>query len=183
MFASRGRENHPVKRSLTPLRRRGIVCLHRRGIPPRQAELDTPPKEGNDSPSPVTVLFQQTRHNHPVKRSLTPLHRRGIVCLHRREIICLQRRGKPPRQAPACHPSRGGELLGQTYITADFKYNKIKNPLVAHIDSIFEETVRKTLLPRHENQPSPSNKPFLTRSRVMLAGNGTDRTNNTMSVS
>ena len=51
------RGHHPVKRSLTPLRRRGIVRLHRRGIglcrygtPPRQAELDTPPQEGNLPP-------------------------------------------------------------------------------------------------------------------------------------
>ena len=39
--------------------------------PPRQAELDTPPQEGN--------WLVQNSHDHPVKRSLTPLHRRGIA--------------------------------------------------------------------------------------------------------
>ena len=38
--------------------------------PPRQAELDTPPEEGN--------CLVQIRSHHPVKRSLTPLQRRGI---------------------------------------------------------------------------------------------------------
>ena len=85
--------NHPVRLRLPPLRRRGIVCLHRRGIggaersrwyrpgtttpsgfachpstggelagteptqPPRQAELDTPPQEGNTTPTNYHECF------------------------------------------------------------------------------------------------------------------------------
>ena len=69
--------------------------------PPRQAELDTPPKEGNcrlrfgelegasgctpprqaelDTPLEEGNCLVQIRGHHPVKRSLTPLQRRGIA--------------------------------------------------------------------------------------------------------
>ena len=76
------RHNHPVKLRLPPLHRRGIGGAGGRdgtdpAQPPRQAELDTPPQEGNWWRGAVEMV--QTRHNHPVKRSLTPLHRRGMV--------------------------------------------------------------------------------------------------------
>ena len=96
------RGHHPVRRSLTP--------LHRRGIPPRQAKPDTPPQEGNcrhyacadtrqpprqakpDTPPQEGNCRVQIRGNHPVKRSLTPLQRRGI----------------PPRQAKPDTPPQEG---------------------------------------------------------------------------
>ena len=88
--------HHPVKRSLTSPPQEGnclvqiaggiattpssgachpsiggrLPCADT-GPPPRQAELDTPPQEGN--------CLVQIRGHHPVKRSLTPLHRRGIA--------------------------------------------------------------------------------------------------------
>ena len=65
------RSHHPVKRSLTPLHRRGIASADTK-IPPRQAELDTPPQEGNCS-------VQIRCSNHPVGLRPPPLHRRGIA--------------------------------------------------------------------------------------------------------
>ena len=61
--------------------------------PPRQAELDTPPEEGNCSPPEEGNCLVQIRHNHPVKRSLTPLQRKGI----------------PPRQASPDTPPEEGD--------------------------------------------------------------------------
>ena len=99
--------HHPVKRSLTPLQRRGIDASRGGELllwfgelggasgctPPRQAELDTPPQEGN--------CFVQIRGHHPVRRSLTPLRRRGIA-------LCRYEDTTP--SSGAWHPSRGREL-------------------------------------------------------------------------
>ena len=74
------RYNHPVKRSLTP--------LHRRGIPPRQAEPATPPQEGNTTPSSFACHPSTGGEYHPVRRSLPPLHRRGIAG-YRRDAIAV----------------------------------------------------------------------------------------------
>ena len=63
--------------------------------PPRQASPATPPKEGN--------WLVQNPHDHPVKRSLTPLHRRGIS---------WYRIHTTTPSGCACHPSEGGELAG-----------------------------------------------------------------------
>ena len=63
--------------------------------PTRQAELATPPKEGN--------CLEQIRGNHPVKRSLPPLRRRGIA---------LSRYEATTPSGFACHLSTGGELPG-----------------------------------------------------------------------
>ena len=74
------RHNHPVGLRPPPLHRRGMVRHHTytdTTQTPRRASPATPPQEGNGS---GTILIQ-TRHNHPVKRSLTPLHRRGISLL------------------------------------------------------------------------------------------------------
>ena len=116
LFVSAGEGYHPAKLRLPPLRRRGIICLHRRGIPPRQASLATPPQEGNYlspqegnttpssfacHPSTGGELFASTGGEyHPVKLRLPPLHRRGIVC--------LRRRGTPPRQAELDTPPKEG---------------------------------------------------------------------------
>ena len=61
--------------------------------PPRQASPATPPQEGN--------CLKQTRHNHPVKLRLPPLHRRGIAS---------SRHATTTPSSFACHPSTGGEL-------------------------------------------------------------------------
>ena len=152
------RGNHPVRRSLPPLHRRGIIRHYTytdTRQPPRQAEPATPPQEGNNpalylyryeatTPSggachPSTggewsgTILIQIRGNHPVRRSLPPLHRRGMV----RHYTYTDTR-QPPRQAEpatplqegngpalylyryeattpsggACHPSTGGEWSG-----------------------------------------------------------------------
>ena len=111
------RHNHPVRLRLPPLRRRGIAwCRHDTTTPsgfachpsaggelpgadteppPRQASPATPPQEGN--------CLVQTRHNHPVKLRLPPLHRRGIDwCRH----------DTTTPSGCACHPSTGEELTG-----------------------------------------------------------------------
>ena len=100
--------NHPVRLRLPPLHRRGIswcrthtttpsgcACHPSTGEelagaeptqPPRQAEPDTPPKEGNCLPPQEGNCLLQIRCHHPVKLRLPPLRRRGIACLHRRGI-------------------------------------------------------------------------------------------------
>ena len=104
------RHNHPVKQSLTPLHRRGIAkCGYARQHPvrlrrrvrtrcncPSVSVLDTsPPQEGN--------CQVQTRHNHPVKQSLTPLHRRGIAkCGYARQHpVRLRRRVRTRCNCPS----------------------------------------------------------------------------------
>ena len=74
-------------------------CWVRRGVggasgctPPRQAEPDTPPQEGNCQPPEEGNCRVQIRGHHPVRRSLTPLRRRGI----------------PPRQAELDTPPQEG---------------------------------------------------------------------------
>ena len=92
--------NHPVRRSLTPLQRRGIVRLRRRGIGWCRTHTTTPsgfarhPSRGGEY--------------HPVKRSLTPLQRRGIG----RTVwgIGGRKRLYTTPSGFACHPSEGGEL-------------------------------------------------------------------------
>ena len=110
------RHNHPVGLRPPPLHRRGIAqCRYDTTTPsgfarhpstggellsadttqpPRQAELDTPPQEGNCS--------VQIRHNHPVGLRPPPLHRRGIA-------QCRYDTTTP--SGFARHPSTGGELL------------------------------------------------------------------------
>ena len=106
--------DHPVRRGLPPLRRRGTyrhcICTDPRR-PPRQAKPATPPKEGNVPtlylyrPSATTpsggachpseggectdTVFVQTLGDLPVRRSLPPLRRRGIV---RPYIVSVTRR-------------------------------------------------------------------------------------------
>ena len=95
------RGHHPVGRSLTPLQQEGN-CRVRFGevggasgcTPPRQAELDTPPQEGN--------CLVQIRGHYPVRLRLPPLHRRGIA-------LCRYEDNTP--SGFARHPSTGGELL------------------------------------------------------------------------
>ena len=90
------RHDHPVRLRLPLLHRRGIAwCRHATTTPsgfachpstggelpgadtprpPRQASPATPPQEGN--------CLVQTRHDHPVRLRLPPLHRRGMVYPH-----------------------------------------------------------------------------------------------------
>ena len=65
----------------------GFACHHSAGgelpcadtrTPPRQATPATPPQEGNNPPLRFLGIWCYAEH-HPVKRSLTPLHRRGIA--------------------------------------------------------------------------------------------------------
>ena len=117
-FVGCGR-HHPVKRSLTPLRRRGIartvwgICWVRK-TPPRQAELDTPPT-GGELPVRFGEFVGCGRH-HPVKRSLTPLRRRGIartvwgICWVRKTPPCQAELDTPPKEGNC--PYGLGSLLG-----------------------------------------------------------------------
>ena len=116
--------HHPVKRSLTPLQRRGIAASEGGELPlrfgelggasgctpPRQAELDTPPEEGNCRYG-LGNLRAQAVVNHPVRLRLTPLQRRGIVRLRRRGMVrhhTYTDTTQPPRQAsPATPPEEG----------------------------------------------------------------------------
>ena len=68
--------------------------------PPRQAEPDTPPEEGNCRYGLGNLRAQAVVH-HPVGRSPTPLHRRGIS---------WYRTHTTTPSGFARHPSRGGEL-------------------------------------------------------------------------
>ena len=110
-------KNHPVRLRLPHLHRRGIAwcrydittpsgcaCHPSTGgellgadttQPPRQIAPATPPQEGN--------CLVQIRHNHPVRLRLPPLHRRRIAWC-RYDITTPS--------GCACHPSKGGELLG-----------------------------------------------------------------------
>ena len=149
------RHDHPVRLRLPPLHRRGMFRYYTytdTPRPPRQATPATPPQEGNvptlyltDTPRPPrqatpatpstggecsdTILIQ-TRHDHPVRLRLPPLHRRGMF-----RYYTYTDTPRPPRQATpatppqegnvpilylyrhatttpsgyACHPSTGGE--------------------------------------------------------------------------
>ena len=129
------RGHHPVGLRPPPLQGRGTTpSLTFTGgelagaeptRPPRQAELDTPPREGN-------WLVQNPR-NHPVRLRPPPLRRRGIADLRRRGIggcrypcnhpvglrppplqgnCFVQITRTPPRQAsPATPPEEGNWLV------------------------------------------------------------------------
>ena len=120
--------------------------------PPRQAEPATPPQEGNGPASCLCryetttpsggachpsrggewsgIIFVQIRNNHSVRRSLPPLHRRGIVrhhiCADTKQPLRQAEPAIPPQEGNspasylcryetttlsggACHPSTGGE--------------------------------------------------------------------------
>ena len=125
------RHNHPVRRSLTPLHRRGIswcrtatttpsdrtaVCCSRSiGMTLCRPSTTTPsgyarhPSTGGElfvqmrHNHPVRLRHRvQNRHNHPVRLRLPPLHRRGIVCAEPPQ---------PPRQAAPATPPQEGNCL------------------------------------------------------------------------
>ena len=130
------RGNHPVRLRLPPLHRRGMIwhytCADTRQ-PPRQAEPDTPPQEGNGlalylcryeatTPSGCAchpsiggewsgTILVQIRGNHPVRLRLPPLHRRGMVW----HYTCADTRQPPRQAAPATPPQEGNGLAPYLY--------------------------------------------------------------------
>ena len=130
--------DHPVKRSLTPLHRRGIAASTGGELtgaeppqPPRQASPATPPQEGNCRLQRRGIGWCRTTTTtpsgfacHPSKGGELPYAdtrtppRQAELDTPPEEGNCrLQRRGiswyKTHTTTPsgyACHPSRGGEL-------------------------------------------------------------------------
>ena len=106
------RRYHPVRLRLPPLHRRGIVCLHRRGISWYRTHATTPSSFACHPSTGGELAGTEPTRSHPVKLRLPPLHRRGIVCLHRRGIGGWCRTHTTTPSGCACHPSTGGELAG-----------------------------------------------------------------------
>ena len=74
--------------------------------PPRRAAPATPPEEGNCRYGLGNWKAQAVVH-HPVKRSLTPLHRRGIAGCRGGELAGTEPTQPPRQAAPATPPEEG----------------------------------------------------------------------------
>ena len=125
------RHNHPVRLRLPPLRRRGIVCLHRRGIAYCRYDATTPsgfachPSAGGElvarsgrdgteptrpprQASPATPLQEGNWWHGAVEMVQNPhdhLVRLRLPPLHKRGITCLHGRGISWYRTHATTPS------------------------------------------------------------------------------